>query len=36
MREWLFSFAPLITVIYFVLFPQQLTALIYWIEGLMR
>ena len=36
MREWLFPLAPLIAVVYYLIYPYQFAALIHWIGVLVR
>jgi hypothetical protein len=34
MREWLLLLAPTTAVIYFLVFPQHLSAVLFWIKSL--
>jgi hypothetical protein len=36
MREWLLVLIPVVIVIYFVIYPDQLSALSQWAAGLLR
>jgi len=36
MREWMLVLAPIVTVIYFVIYPHQLAISLYWIASMVR
>jgi len=36
MREWMLVLSPIITVIYFVIYPDQLAISLYWIASIVR
>jgi hypothetical protein len=36
MREWLLVLMPVVTVIYFVVYPDQFSSLTYWAASLLR
>ena len=36
MREWLFALGPITTILYFVVYPQQLVPLMYWVASMVR
>ena len=36
MRDWLFVVAPFAVAIYFLLYPDQWRAFMYWFQGLLN
>jgi hypothetical protein len=36
MREWVFASVPIAVVIYFLIYPDQLGALLDWAMGILR
>jgi len=36
MREWMLVVTPVITVIYFVIYPHQLASSLFWIASMAR